>query len=390
MKISSSQMIVSCLLAVGIVASGYFLFFQPGDRVDIRAEKNDLELSPGPVAVVQNGIYKSKHEGDSGAQFIAQYSTRYRNGNQRVVKTILSHGMPYQTLTGYYVLYEYFREDGSIEHDKLVEPEVTMGASVWEKYRLRFFDTNNKKIQERYVRADGSLGCLIDTVSGNITSYYSDGTTIREQQTTVKGTEDMSYTRTVRFRKDGKTIWWSSDYPYGRTRIHFDLYGNPINKEFTREYPGDGVLIMGSNEPAKLLSYDKYWRSDGTLEYEQTWYQMYDKKEDVFLEVIGAVSVFDSTGKKTLITYNLQLTEEGNPRYIKEVYVHNSDGTTLVRKYRSPNCRSSEALLNQAGVTVRSHQFSSDDHYQEKAEDSLFQGFDRDLWGNPDVNPHDI
>jgi len=292
------------------------------------------------------------------------------------------------------VIYQYFRADGTVDHDRLVEPEVHVGASIWEKYRDRYFDNRNNEIQERYIRADGTLGCLFDKVTGNVTSYFDDGTTVRTQQTYTKGKGKELNLTEVRFRKDGK-IWWSTNYTTWRTHVYFDLDGKPFNKEFTQEYPdnnGHG-FNMGQNDSPQLLRHDKYWRSDGTLEYMQTWYLMYDKSDGRFKDVLGDVTVYDTSGKNELATYYLNKRAQGQPRFIEEAIIHDpKSNTTIDRKYSAPNHRAMETLLSvEDGVVVgRPRQHSANEFFQEPVDDHFFQGFNHDLWGNPDANPHDI
>jgi hypothetical protein len=381
---------IVCTALVFCILAGAKLFFSnQNEGVNIAAQKNDPELS-GSVAVAENGTYQGKGERNPAAKFIAQYSTHYENGNARVVKTIFANDMPYQTRDGHYVFYEYFRLDGSLEHDNLVEPEAHLGCSVLEKYRLRYFDKSNSQTEERYVRPDGSLGAQINTINHAITWFYQDGVTVREKQTT-----DANGVTETRFRKDGKTVWWSTDYSDpARTHVHFDQQGKPIDKVFISESAhGDGAFSMGSNDSPKLLSTDTYLRPNGTTDYVQTWYEVYDKNTDLFKEEIGEVTVYDGTGKNELRTYFLDLKEEGEPRFIKEVIIHDpTSKTTLDRKFSSPNQRSFETVISLEDGALVGHRvaIAANDWFQEPVDDLIFQGFDDELWGNPDANPHDI
>jgi hypothetical protein len=78
------------------------------------------------------------------------------------------------------------------------------------------------------------------------------------------------------------------------------------------------------------------------------------------------------------------------PLFIKQMELHNIDGTTLVRKYRSPNCRLSEDTIDQQGKVIGHKDFTATDHFQEAIEDIAFQGFTRNIWGFYDDESHDI
>jgi hypothetical protein len=120
-------------VAFFLLTASYFLFSN-GNGVDIAAQKKDSELSPGPISTIRNGIYKGLQEGESGP-FIVQFSSLYENGKPHVTKTIFDNTTPYSTRTGHYVLYQYWRPDGTLEHDKLVEPEAHLGCSVQQANR---------------------------------------------------------------------------------------------------------------------------------------------------------------------------------------------------------------------------------------------------------------
>jgi hypothetical protein len=344
-----------------------YLLVSNGDGVDIAAQKNDSELLPGNVTTLRHGIYKGLQDGESGP-FVVQFSSLYENGKLRVTKTVLDNTTPYTTRTGNYVLYQYWRPDGSLEHDKLAEPEAHLGCSVLVKYRLRYFDKSNKQTEERYVRPDGSLGARIDTISHAITWFFADGVTVRENQTS-----DANGVHETRFRKNGTTVWWSTDYAdQFLTHVHFDHQGNPINRVFISQ-AGISVFTMGSNDAPKLLRTDTYLRPNGTTDYVQTWYEVYDKKSDLYKEEIGSVSVYDASGKKPLRTYNLELREEGQPRLIKELITYNHQ------------------IVGAHSIdTVEHQQFSTANQFSEPVDDAIFQGFDDEIWGNPDDDSHGI
>jgi hypothetical protein len=394
MKISAKTAVICYLLAASLVFGVYCWLTWPDahEGVNIATEQNDPELvGLGRVDVVQFGIYYSPERNGEQAPFIVQYRTDYPNHFAHVVKTIFKNEPPFTTRSGHYMLYQYFREaDGTLEHDTLVNPEVEMGASVWHKYRQRYFDSSLHQTSERYIRLDGTLACNMDTLTKANTSYFADGKTVRELQTN----NPPGNTVETRYRKDGR-VWWQTDYTTGKTHVYFDLDGAPIDAVITTDSASkNGVFEMGGNDAPKLEGYDNYWRKDGTLAYRQTWYGLYDKSAKQpgtqFKDAIGSVTVYDASGKKPLATYDLEIRPEGQPRLITQVTIHNADGTTLIRKYNSPNHRASEETLS-GGAVISIKTFPVNDWFQEAVPDIFFHGFgNRDIWGNVDVNPHDI
>lgn len=353
----------------------------PDEGVNVKAEMNDPELGSGPVSMSQHGEFTGPRDGERG-HFIAQYSVVVSKGN-KVVKTIFANAVPYQTRGGHFVLYSYYREDGTLDYDKLVEPEPALGASVMVKLRLRIFDARGKQTEERYIREDGSLGALIDLTTGSYKQFQADGKTLRYEQIPL-GKDDL---KLVWYKRDGKTVWYETSAD-GRTHVYFDLDGKPVDKEFSGEAAGTNGFSMGSGEAPKEHTYINFWRKDGTLEYKQTWFTMFDPGNDKFVEVIGKLVIFDASGKNPLQEYTLELRRQGEQRFIKQVVIHNSDGTTLVRKYRAPGNRLSEDIVNVAGQSLSHHEFDATDRFQESLPDNLFHGFGLDIWGSYDDDTH--
>jgi hypothetical protein len=377
------------VIAAAAVAFGTAFYFltreDPNEGVNIKAEMNDAELT-GEIKVAQFGEYKGPRDGEHGT-YIVEYSTQYENGNRRVAKIIFADKMPYLTRTGHFVLYQYHREDGSLEHDKLVEPYTGMGCGVWTKERWRYFGADGKQLVEKYVRPDGTLGAFIDMELDVVTTYHADGRSFRLIQEPIPGSNN--YTQ-VRYKKDGKTPWWIRG-ANGSTQVFFDLYGKPINKTFTSEAAFKGGFSLGAGDPPKLVRYDKFWREDGTLDYVQSWYMMYDKRAESFKDVIGSVTVYDATGKKPLRTYDLDKRFEGLPRYIWRVTIYYDDGTKLVTRYSEPDLRVNEQALDKDDKPIRFRELPASERYQRvDVDDVIFHGFDHDVWGNPDANEHDF
>lgn len=307
--------IVGMAITMAIVIHMFEDLHEPGldEGVNIQAQKHDPEFVGSPVDVVQHGIYTGPVRAESSS-FIVQYTVRHPNGNPRVVKTIFSMKMPYLTPVGHFVIYSYFREDGSLERDKLVEPEPQLSCSVITKWRLREFDPQGKQTEERYMRENGTVGAVINSVTHDLKLFRADGATLRYEQIYVK-----DGLRQIWYRKDGKTVWYSTE-PDNRTYVHFDLNGKPCEKQFTSDAPNHGYS-MGANQPPVLYRYDSYWRPDGTLEYKQAWHAMYDSADDTVKEVLGSVVVYDTTGQTPVQTYTLELRPYGKPRVIKQFAV---------------------------------------------------------------------
>lgn len=375
------------ILAVlgGLVITLLLVWLEPADineGVDIQAEMKDPLLT-GSIAVAQHGTYGGARIGEAG-QFIVRYSTTYGDGTTpRLVKTILAARMPYQTRCGHFVVYEHFRPDGTLMSDRLVHPEPELGGGVMVKWRDRSFAPSGEQIEERYTRQNGTVGVIVDVRTGHFKQFQNDGVSLRyEQFNHNEGTVQIWY------KKDGKTIWYERGTD-NVMHVHFDLYGNPISKRFSSE-SASTTFTMSSGEQAKMRSYDNYTRPDGTLEYRQSWYMLYNAKKDNFIEAVGSVTLYDASGTRPLVEYKLELRPQVEPRFINEVVVYNTDGTKLLRKYRAIGQRLSEELLDARGKVLSHRDFDASDRYFEQVDDVVFQGFGHDLWLSYDDDKHMI
>jgi hypothetical protein len=380
------------LLATLLVAGVIFLllnaFFNRPNKdegVDVNKEVIDGELI-GPVSITRQVPYPGTRLGESG-HAIARYDTTYGDGKPRVSKWILASKLSYLTPTGHNVLYQYFREDGTLEHDRLVHPEPGLGGGVYVKERLRTFDTNNEQLEELYFRQDGTLGVRAGMKSGLFQKFRKDGKTLRYEQISVGDIGDNKV-RQIWYKRDGKTVWMERDVD-GSTHVSFDLAGNPVDLNFTSE-GAIGSYSMGQQSQPVLIAYNKYTRPDGTLAYKQTWYDRWDNAANTTADTLGAVIVYDATGTRPVAEYTLDLRAASQPRFIKQAALHNPDGTTLVRKYRSPDCRLSEDILEGHQTVIGHKDFTAGDRFQEVVDDIIFQGFTHDVWGLYDDETHDI
>ncbi len=374
------------LLAIGIFLFLIQLWPRPDNKdegVDIDGQAKDPELT-GAVTITRQTMYPGTTCQQESGEAIARYDTTHSGGGPRVRKWILANKMPYLSRTGHHVLYEYFREDGTLEHDRLVQPNANLGGGVYVKVRLRYFNAQNEEVEERYLREDGTVGVVIDMRTNHFQQFRRDGKTLRFEQVSV-GDKGL---RRIWYKRDGKTVWMETGTD-GNTHVSFDLSGNPVDLNFTRE-AAIGSYGMGPQSEPLLTSYDKYRRQDGTLAYKQTWYARWDKTASHPADTLGAVVLYDATGTHPLAEYTVDLRSASKPRFIKQVLLHRADGMTLLRKYRSPGCRLSEDILDAQDKVIEHKDFADTDHFEEAVDEIVFQGFTRNVWGFYDDESHDI
>jgi hypothetical protein len=351
------------------------------EGVNIQAEANDPELV-GPVTITCDIQYPGARQYEGG-KAIVRYDTTYSGGGRKVSKWILSSDRSYLHQSGHDVLYEYLREDGSLEHDRLVSPAPSLGGGVYVKQRLRFFDGQSQLTHEHYLREDGTLGLVSDHRSGLFQRYRLDGQRLHSEYFSEVGKGQ----RSVYYRLDGKTVWMEKD-ENENARVYFDLDGNAVDLRFIRQRIG-GSFSMGPESEPVLTWYDRYLRPDGTLDYEQAWYSRFDKATDMLADTLGAVVFYDQAGNK-LAEYKLDLRAASKPRFIQEVVIHNANKTTLVRKYRSPGCRLSEDVLDEQQRVIEHKDFGVKDRFQEEVKGIVFQGFIHNVRGTYDDESSDI
>jgi hypothetical protein len=378
------------LIAIFLAAAVFVTLFvswpkrpDPDEGVDVEAEANDAELI-GPVTITRQCEYPGTRQPESG-KAIARYDTNYSGGARRTTKWILANDMPYMSLSGdHHVLYEYFREDGTLEHDWLIDPEPMLGGGVYVKERLRYFDAEEKLVKHRYLREDGTVGVVMDETTSRFQQFRLDGKTLRFEQLM----EDGNRYRQIWYKLDGKTVWMEKDGD-GKTHVSFDTTGKPVDLDFTSE-PAIGSYGMGPQSEPLLIAYDKYTRKDGTLSYRQTWFDRWDNIAERTAHTLGAVVLYDATGTNPVAEYTLDLRSASQPRFAKQVVLHNADGTTLVRKYRWAECRLSEETIDQQGQVIGHKDYPATDRFHEAVDDIVFQGFTHNVWGTYDDESHDI
>jgi hypothetical protein len=384
------------LIVLAVLAGAFIIWRQlvenrqeKTEGVDIEAGANDPELNG--VVVTTCGVEYPGSRQYEGGTAVVRYDASGAGGKGRVSKWIMARKGPYLRLRGHDVLYEYFREDGSLASDRLVSPEAGLGGGIYSKERVRYFepDLNGGRVLVRsiYLRADGTTGLISDERTGLFQHYRLDGKSLHSEYFSTVGVGQ----RSVFYRLDGKTVWMEKDEAEN-ARVYFDLDGNPCDLRFKRERAIGGFSMGPESEPV-LFGYDKYQRVglDGALspDYDQTWFMRWDKALESTVETLGEVVVYDAFGKKRC-EYRLALQPAGEPRFIQEVQHFNADGSTLTRRYRAPGCRSIEVTVGPGVNEFDYRQFGDSDIFAEDADDILFQGFIRNVHGTYDDESHDI
>lgn len=301
-------------------------------EIDIEAGSHDPELV-GPVSIARDVEYPGTRKPESGRALV-RYDTTGNGGTSRVTKWILARDRSYLTNGGHYVLYEYRRENGSLESDKLISPEPGLGGGVYSKVRLRFFDEQGVVVKEQYLREDGTIGLISDETKRVFQQFRLDGKSLHSEYFFTAG----SGQRAVYYRRDGKTVWIEKDEKHN-ARVYFDLSGKAVDLRFTRELAITEGFGMGPASEPVLYAYDNYYRQDGTLAYKQWWYVKWDKELGSTVHALGKVVVYDASGTKPVTEHNVAL-----------------DGATQRRI----------------------------------SDDVMFQGFMWNVWGTYDDESHDI
>lgn len=317
-------------------------------------------------------------------KFLFKETVHHADGvTPRITKIVYDNRMPHLVRTSVpYVLYEFYRADGTLEKDYMVFPESGLGGGVNCKYCERFFDnTGKKELSYRYIREDGTTGVTSDHASDTFTTYRADGKTLRSVQQRLP---DGTY-RTTYYRLDGKTEWWVSDHG-GTAKVYFDYQGNPVKKQFTSKSL-TGSFSMGPSSPPIPYREDTYTRPDGTVEYKQTWHAVYD--EDYF-QGLSQVELYAADGKTLTHRVHLMLRHPRKGLFVQSVEIFNADGTRLVRNYRSPDSRESEELFGADGSSLGKTEFPGSDRFSEKFEDMIFRGFHLQTHPEHDTDIYDI
>ena len=329
---------------------------------------------PDPVFA---GAAHDTINGGAEDEWLFKQTARYPGTNvPRLVKTVFDNNkLGHLARQGNEVLYEFFREDGTLEHTQMVFPEAGLGGGVYTKVSVVKFDASGtKELEHRYFREDNTLGAVFDLNTGLCQQYRRDGKTLRSVQENVDKTLQQTY-----FRPDGKTPWWVSGSR--TTKVYFDLNGKPFDKEFRRSSLARSFSMSQGDAPKDHFR-DEYLRADGTVEYRQTWTAVWDKSDEHSRDALRLVEIMSADGKT--VTAKLTLDLSSRERFIREVETKNPDGTTLVRTYRSPNCREHEKVLGADGKEISSRSFDARDSYIEPMDERVFHGFSVNLFGRYD------
>lgn len=315
--------------------------------------------------------------------FLFKETVCYSDGSPRIVKTVYDKRLA-RRVDGNVpeVMYEYYRQDGTLERDLLISAEAGLGGGVYCKDRKRTFDTDGKtQLREQYIREDGTLGVDIDMVKDIFKEYRSDGKTLRF----VQERHPNGKTRQTKYRLDGKTVWWVNE---DTTKVFFDRKGNQVSKQFSWHV----VATLNPTEhggPSVPCCEHRYVRADGTAEYTQTWHDLYDN--DLRVKGLAQVDVFATDGKTLLARIHLRPQHIDKVRFITRVELWNADGSRLVRNYRSPGCRLDEELFDASGKSIKKETFPSGDSFSEAFPDIIFQGFGGlNHSGEYDIDRYDI
>lgn len=242
-----------------------------------------------------------------------QTSFRADGVTPKVVKTLFANDVgSFLHPRGHFVRYAYYRQDGTLEKTKLVHPEPSLSSSVITAYSWTHYAADGRTVVlAEYFRADGTLGAVSDDVKNVYSQMRLNGKTVRYLQTY----DGRDYHATY-FRPDGKTPWWTFDYGTDSGRVHFDRHGNPVERTFSRTSLTKG-FSMGSGDPPIRHYQDNYHRADGTLEYRQTWYHMWDAQNKEFCDALGAVEVFAADGKTVVRVIEFDLRNHRSPLVVK-------------------------------------------------------------------------
>ncbi len=228
-------------------------------------------------------------------EFLFRQNVNYPNGRSRVLKTVFDNNHDQHLHPrGQFILYEYFRTDGTKETERLVFPEKQLAASVIAAHSEKIFGADGRtEIESRYFRDNGTLAAVFDRVNRSSKEYRGDGKTLRSEHIYVDKECVVRY-----FRLDGKTLWWEYNFDTKRGSVFFDLKGESYLKAFQRSsLLAQTGYSMGPGAPQVLQHQDSYLRDDGTVEYRQTWAVRWDDRIWSSREVLICLEVFGSDGK---------------------------------------------------------------------------------------------
>lgn len=112
---------------------------------------------------VLGGLPVSTTDGTKDSKYLFVQEVAYPSTTIiKVRKTVYNRfQVPHITSGGHDVLYEFFRENGTHEHDELWFAETHLNAGIYCKKQIRIWDkTGAKMLVDLYFREDGTLGAV--------------------------------------------------------------------------------------------------------------------------------------------------------------------------------------------------------------------------------------
>lgn len=273
-------------------------------------------------------------------------------------------------LSGNYVVYDYFRQDGTLEKMLRVSPSPQLNASIICKQWMLLFAADGKtETYSAFYRADGTLGADGDNTKNVHTQYRLDGVTPRWVQT-----YDGKDYHFVYLRKDGITKWWEMNYGTGQGVVYCDRDGHAIHRTFIYKNLS-GSYSMGYDDPPKETEEYTYLRDDGTVEYRQVWCDFYDKDGGDFCDALLRVDVFAPDGKTKVRALEFEPRRHTAQLFIKRAVTFNEDGTRLMRTYSAPGTRSREYFFERDATLKLTSFGPKDASFEEPVDPVWLQGF---------------
>lgn len=275
--------------------------------------------------------------------------------------------------------FEYFRADGTLRCKEY--PQTNRG-----QYE-EFYDETGK---DRFRRVWKDVNGKVETVQEKrddkeivTRKYRTDGTLVMLREPVSDKVE-----RTIRYKKDGKTVWWTKDQTertgmcYTQTvKVFFDYSNNPCQWTIEREidYPSS----MSSRGPAKTFARDVIKRADGTILCQRVWYVSYNFVTRNFEHFCGEYLQYGGDGK-TLVR---KLIRDAQPTQtgifpIVEDFSLSAHGTKVNRFYRDDETLEREVRHNADGRS-RMRRFESQDNVRPEIPDLMYYRFGMPMMGEP-------
>lgn len=229
------------------------------------------------------------------------------------------------------IIHEAYRPDGTLSWQKIVGEDGDYRESRFDSTGRKWVKTgrycaDGKPQWERVYKPNGaSWG----------TSYYEDGKTICTQ--TVWFHRDIQLS--IRYCKDGKTIWWSHEGSFDdneKVRVFYDANGRRTKRTFTIEYPNMedenwGSLSEGDG-PTPFCTHT-YRDKDNKPLFRQHWSSMWPDGEDS-VETLTQVDVFAEDGETIVTTLSFEPASMRDRTWVlKEIRTFNPDGEDEVNVF---------------------------------------------------------